>query len=146
MFEENIFLISDNLFNQLIQKAMFFVSPRLIPEGEIISKIRFGENLIEKNEQGWVYDKNTNPEENERLRKFAEMWSDLEASRVSTYIASTSEAEKIILTLENGKSLHFNLLSSEPFVMLARPDLQLQYELNADLSKLVRQTTEELMR
>ncbi|MFQ3188686.1 MAG: hypothetical protein ACI9UH_000957 [Gammaproteobacteria bacterium] len=77
---------------------------------------------------GWQDSNNTSSPD--QLNRLIENWQTLPASRISAFKKKTGPLQKIIAILDNGSEVEFFLMSIKPEIIIARPDLRLQYHFN----------------
>jgi hypothetical protein len=70
---------------------------------------------------------------NVALAQLAENWQGLEAIRVKAFDAGNTPRQKIEVLLANGEGLEFFLMSIDPEIVIANPQIGLQYHFGADL-------------
>ena len=133
-FENKIHLINDQLFHQLKQMPMFFVSPELIPQTETISSIQFGDRLVTKIGDHWRMSPPGHAVPDEQLRVLAEAWQAARARQVRRY-SHNGEGQIIIVTFESGRSAGFELVSVVPDLVLGRADLAFEYRFDKNMAK-----------
>jgi hypothetical protein len=133
-FNNTIHLVNDNLFHQLHQSPMFFVSPRLIPAEEIITSIQIADQVVSKIGFNWTLSPLNNDIAEEQLINLADAWQTGRARQVAQYVPRNSN-EKIIVTLRSGRTAQFDIVSITPTLILGRADLALQYHLDSDVSE-----------
>lgn len=132
-FNNTIHLINDNLFHQLRQKPVFFVSTRLVPDEEIISSVQFTDHVIAKVGQSWSISPAIDAVNAEQLDSLADAWQKGVARQVRQYQAE-DVLEKIIVKYKSGRSAVFNIVSKAPNLILGRADLALQYHLERGIA------------
>jgi hypothetical protein len=134
MFDNTIHLVNDHLFHQLRQSPMFFVSPRLVPEQEIISSIQFSDQSISKVNNSWTILPANNVVSSEQLGSLVQQWLKAEARQILQY-QGTDVDEKVILKYKSGHTVYFDVISKKPELILGRTDLTLQYHLDKSMSE-----------
>ena len=134
MFDNSIHLVNDHLFHQLRQSPMFFVSPRLVPEQEIISSIQFSDQSISKVNNSWTIFPANNVVSSELPGSLVQQWQKAEARQILQY-QGTDVDEKVILKYKSGHTVYFDVISKIPELILGRTDLTLQYHLDKSMSE-----------
>jgi hypothetical protein len=135
LFNNTVHLINDSLYQQLLAPATFFINPRLIPAGNNISEIHLPENHLSLFDGSWVL---SPPSEisMDKINQLASAWRDISAIMVRDYIQGDSN-EKIKIKLQADNIFEFVVVSREPQLILARPDLNIQYHIsNYDADRL----------
>jgi Domain of unknown function (DUF4340) len=134
MFDNTIHLVTDHLFHQLRQPPMFFVSPRLVPEREIISSIQFNDQIISKVNNSWTMLPTNNAVSTEHLGSLVQQWQKAEARQILQYQGADAE-EKVILKYKSARTAYFDVISKTPNLILGRADLSLQYNLDRTMAE-----------
>ena len=136
LFNNTVHLINDSLYPQLLQSPTFFVSSRLLPEGEAIETIRFkGQTVLQagqhqaRSTSGEVIDKKA-------LEQLAQAWQGIQARQVRNY-RPVDHTQQVIIGLRSGRTLQFEVVSVSPYLVLARSDLKLEYYLDASRAKIL---------
>jgi len=130
-----VHLINDSLYQQLLTPATFYITPRLIPAGNNISEIHLPGNHLSLVDGSWVL---SPPSETsmDKINQLASAWRDVSAIMVRDYIQGDSN-EKIKIKLQADNIFEFVVVSREPNLILARPDLNIQYHIsNYDAGRL----------
>ena len=118
-----IHLVNDSLYHQLRQASSFYASDRLIAGNEQITSIDFKAlspaQLEEDSEQG--------------VSALAPAWQNARAGKVNSYQRSDGfSGATIKVKFSSGHSAVFDVLSSDPLLVLGRADIGLQYSLNKE--------------
>ncbi len=129
MFNNSVHLVTDSLFHILRQSPEFFVSTRIVPEEEEISKIQFGDYTIAKTNSSWSLSPSNNTDNTELLIKLVDAWKKEEARQIRFNTVADIE-EKIVLEFKSGRAAIYGVVSKTPDLILVRTDLGLQYYLD----------------
>lgn len=138
-FGEQVHMIYDTLSHQLSGEAHNYVSLKLLPDDAHITALTLGDDLVLKKSDGiWHL---TPPPENysaDQTQQLINNWQQTQALVVAPYQPIDSEAT-LQVTLEKQGTISFELISSDPELILARPELGIQYHLSeGSLSRLTR--------
>jgi len=68
-----------------------------------------------------------------QIVRLVENWQDLEASKIKPFNASATPRQKIEVSLQDGGKLDFFVMSIDPEIIIAHPQIGLQYHFRADL-------------
>ena len=68
----------------------------------------------------------------EQANRLVGNWQGLEASRIKEYSAGGTPRQKIEALLGDGRSLEFFLMSIDPEIVIANPEIGLQYHYGKD--------------
>ena len=126
--DDKIHLINEGLFQQLLTSATFFLSPRLIPGNQKINSIIFPDHTLQLQGDNWQ----VIPEmtiSTDKLNDLVNAWNNARALTISEYTGQDA-GEKIIIGLEPDKQIEFVIINDTSNLILARPDLALQFHLN----------------
>lgn len=130
LFNDTIYITNDSLYAQLTTNAAFFADLKLLPADIEITSITFPENKIEKVTGQWQLQTqmNINPEQ---LKRIAFSWQEAAAISASKYTTQNNQPT-ITIASSNHVSIKFNIVSTEPNIVLGRKDLGIQYHLGSD--------------
>lgn len=129
-YQDRIYMTEDYLFRQLQTDAAFFAELKLLPENHAISAIRFPGNRLEKKQDQWQLQQlmDIKPQQ---LRQLVFAWKN--ASAVSASLFAAGEARPVIvIESEDGSQLRFEIVATEPYLILGRKDLGIQYNMGSD--------------
>ena len=132
-FENTIHLVNDTLYPQLTTAATFFISPRLLPSNAELLSLQLPGHKLQLTDAQWSIDppENTTPA---TLPDLIEAWQQASAITVSPYEETEAHGE-IRIHLADGGQLLFRIVSEPPQLILARPDLAIQYHLDGYTAK-----------
>jgi len=68
-----------------------------------------------------------------QIVRLVENWQDLEASKIKPFNTSATPRQKIEVSLQDGGKLDFFVMSIDPEIIIAHPQIGLQYHFRADL-------------
>lgn len=98
----------------------------LVPENEQIISIDFNGQRLEKQKSLWRLSSTTGAVASEQLAEVVDNWTKVHARQVLAY-SSTEDMQKITLSFSSGRTIHFDIVSTAPVLVLGRADLGLQY-------------------
>ncbi len=101
------------------------VDNRLLPASLNLRSLQFNDFLVRKNQQTWVSDEASHSAE--KTSQLISNWQTEPASKIQVYDTALSPMQKITATLVTGEVIDYYLLSIQPEIIIARPDLKLQY-------------------
>ncbi len=126
MIDSTVYLLPDNHLPFISQGLAGLIDRRLLPRSLGLSSLSLPDfELTRDGNDGWQADDDRLDEE--RLAELVADWQGLEAARVQPYRAGATPREKIIARLEDQRELEFFLMSIEPEIVIANPELGLQY-------------------
>lgn len=140
LYNNVVHIINDVLFQQLQAQAWFFLNTRLLPEHATITAILLPGHAIRRQQGVWAVE----PADNitaDKIVELANAWRDADAIAVSKF-EDTSQHNSIRIELEKQKPIEFIMVREPPQLILARPDLGIQYHLgDYDARRMFLKTT-----
>ncbi len=132
LFEGNIYLTNDFLYQQLMTNVAFFADPKLLPESFKISSIEFPENKIESVNSQWQLQTPMDIAP-DQLKRIVFSWENTSAISAEEY--QPAGADSVIkISSANNKTIQFDIISTEPHLILGRKDIGLQYHMGSDVA------------
>ncbi|MEE8366225.1 MAG: DUF4340 domain-containing protein [Gammaproteobacteria bacterium] len=126
MTGSKIYLIADIHLHFFTQGLKGIIDRRLLPRSLALQNLRLGDlNLSKTTNGGWQNDGEAIAPD--QLNNLITNWQTLEASIIKTYRKASMPGQKITAGLEDGSKLEFYLMATSPEIVIARPDLGLQY-------------------
>lgn len=126
MTGSTVYLISDIQLHFFSQGLPDLVDRRLLPRSLSLTNLRLGELKLHKTSNGgWQNEGEAIAPK--LLDGMIAKWQTLEASSIRTYQQTSIPKQKISAGLEDGGEIEFFLMSISPEIVIARPDLGLQY-------------------
>ena len=127
LVKDTVHIINDSLFHQLQTSATFFLNPKLIPPDAKIKTVHLPELTIDNTENGKV---------SVAHHQIINAWKQMESVSVRNY-EEMEPIDTIKLELTSGEIIEFIILSARPNLILARPDMGIQYHIsNTDSDSL----------
>lgn len=125
LVDDKVYLSSDIHFPFIAQGLSGLVDGRLLPASLDLSAIKSASFSLQKQASNWISD---NPKHKpEAIQSLIHNWQTLPASSIRTYDNSQTPLHKVIVTTEKAETIEFFVLSIQPEIIFARPDLKLQY-------------------
>jgi hypothetical protein len=135
-----VHIINDALFQQLQSPAFFFLNTRLLPEPVMINAILFPGQKFRRQQGVWLVE----PESGisaDKIVELANAWRDADAISVTKFEAAATHG-KIRIELDKQDAIEFTIVREPPQLILARPDLGIQYHLgDYDAERMFLKTT-----
>ena len=124
--ESTVYLLADIHLHFFRQGLPGLVDRRLLPRSVTLQSLNLGKFILNKTSDGdWQANDDTiTPDQ---LSEVINNWQTLEASNIKVYQKSDIPRQKIRAELMNGNELEFFLMSISPEIVIARPDLGLQF-------------------
>jgi hypothetical protein len=127
MVGSTIYLLPDIHLHFMTQGIAGLIDRRLLPRSISLKSLELAELSLNKSINGdWQSDA-VGEVEVGRLNQIANNWQTLHAGRVKIYRKSNMPGQKIVAGLEDGNEIDFFLMSIKPEIVIARPDLGVQY-------------------
>ena len=130
LFKGRIHLTDDFLYRQLTTHAAFFAELKLLPEAFTISRIRFPDNELYKADGQWRLKTQLNISP-VRLQRAVSAWRDAVAISAGAF-KPTAAPERIRVIADNGQTLEFIIVATEPYLILGRRALGIQFHMGSD--------------
>lgn len=128
MVNDTIHLINDSLYPQLKTSATFFLSNTLLQPGSEITAISFPDYSLRRNDGVWKLEPESEISGDDIIR-MVEAWQKLEAVSIRPYEKGESSGT-IKIEMKNHDPISFTIVSPPPQLILARPDLDIQYHIS----------------
>ncbi|MDH5356302.1 MAG: DUF4340 domain-containing protein [Gammaproteobacteria bacterium] len=128
--EDTVFLLADRHLPFMMQGITGFVERRLMPRSIPLQSLDLGSfRLTQSDSQNWL---SNNPDHSGvQISELINNWQTLEAKHLQNYNAQKTPRQKFIATLDNGGQIELHLMTITPDIVIARPDLGLQYHFDA---------------
>ena len=135
LVNDTVHLINDSLYQQLQTPATFFLKGRLLESGSEITAITFPDYSLKKQEGIWKLEPDTGISGDD-IVSLINAWQQLEAISIQEY--ENGESSGVIkIELDNHAAIEFVIVSQPPQLVLARPELGIQYHISGyDADKL----------
>ncbi len=127
MIASTIYLLPDIHLHFMTQGISGLIARRLLPRSIPLKSLKLAELSLSKNSNGTWQGDVVGEIEAGRLNQIANNWQTLDVGRVKTYDKSKIPGQKIVAGLEDGSEIDFFLMSIKPEIIIARPDLGVQY-------------------
>lgn len=130
LYQDKVFMVNDFLFAQLDSKPGFFADTLLLPPGTKLKKINFPNNEFSLIDDTWQMQTlmDIKPDQITRL---VYSWENATAISVSSY--QTPQIDfPIVLTTKDDKTIRYEIISTDPYLILGRKDLEIQYHMASD--------------
>ncbi|MFT4608118.1 MAG: hypothetical protein ACI9YO_001796 [Gammaproteobacteria bacterium] len=132
LVHSTVYLLPDRHLPFITSGLSGLVDQRLLPRALALSRLQIGPLKITQTKNGGWQDSN-NISSPDQLNSLIGNWQTLPASRISTFKKKSTPLQKITAGLDNGSEVDFFLMSIKPEIIIARPDLRLQYHFNKEL-------------
>ena len=124
MVDDQVFLASDIHYPFMQTGISGLLDNRLLPPPVELQSLEFKDFNLTKTEQGW---QSSTDSPALAAQQLIDHWRQNQASSIKPFDDSLTPLQKIRAHLSNDQIIEFYLLSIKPQIILARPDLRLQY-------------------
>lgn len=125
---DQIHLISDSLYYHLIGRYTTFIRQDILPEGSSITAMTLPDLKIAWQEKQWLVDPKPEKFSADQVTQLIDAWKVASAIEVKPYNGQSGDAITVQLK-GKGEALKFLLTARKPDLVLARPDLGIEYHL-----------------
>ena len=140
LVNNTVHIINDVLFQQLQAPATFFLNTRLLPEHTSISAVLLPGHAIRRQQAIWTVDPALNISA-DKIVELVNAWRDADAISVSKY-EDQGRHDTVRIELEKEGAIEFVIVHEPPQLILARPDLGIQYHFgDYDAERMFLKTT-----
>ncbi len=120
--------ISDQFYPLIASQVGTLVSPNLLPRGADITRIQLPDQTLSKDKIGWT---STNTKlTTDAIQKLVDAWKDAQAFGVHTYEPRKSKGRIEVSIKSQNKPLVFEISDLDPWMIIARPALNVEYHFN----------------
>lgn len=120
-----VFLLPDQFLPFFSEGISALIDRRLLPRSQALQSLDLGAIKFNKVDNNWQAKPSTI--DTEQMDQLLANWQTQQAARIQNYQPGMNPKQKIIAELDDGERIEFYLLSISPEIILARPDLNLQY-------------------
>ena len=114
------------------QGLVSIIDRRLLPPRYRLSRLKLPELEISRDlNDHWRISGSESLEPDQATRLVAN-WQELEASKVKLFKAGATPRQKLLVELQDGSKFEFFVMSIEPEIVIANPQIGLQYHFAAD--------------
>ena len=131
MIGSTVFLLPDIHLPFITQGLTGLVDRRLLPKKLALQSLRLPGLEFNRGDDG-SWQANAAEISREQAARLIGNWQGLEASRIRLYRSSGTPRQKIQARLADGQRLEFFLMSIDPEIVIANPNIGLQYHYGRD--------------
>jgi len=133
LYRDKVHLIHDNLYPQLSASPTFFIDTKVIPQDRTLKLVQYPQFRLLKENDTWTLESELDISD-EKINTLARTWIELRANSVREY-QPLEPLYEIKVEFENGESIRYLVISDLPSLVLARPEINLQYHIPDYLSE-----------
>ncbi len=133
LLDNQVHLITDNLYYFMISAWPTFVSMKPLPQGSSITGLQLPKLKLAWQENRWQIEPKQELDSADNITALLDAWKFAAATSVKTY--DGSKGDKITLQFKDADTpLQFLLTALTPDLVLARPELGIEYHFPAELA------------
>lgn len=133
---DTVHLITDMYYYQLDGDLASFVSTHLLPDKASITALTLPALALHRDAQGhWQMQPEKPGVSADALQTLIDAWRHSNALWVKPYKSGTSQGSVSVTLATPTETLHFDIMATQPELILARPDIGMQYHLSPDNAK-----------
>ena len=130
---DTVHLVTDMYYYQLDADPSAFVSPQLLPDKAQISTLALPDVTLQRDAQGhWSLHPERAHLSADAIQNLLDAWRNTRALWVKPYAQGTPLGSITVHLDAPAPDLHFDIMSKQPELVLARPDIGMQYHLSAE--------------
>ena len=131
LIDDTVHLVRDNLYDIYTAEPASYASNRLVPAGRRLTHLRLpGLYLVHNIKGGWSDQSGDTRLPEKQVSELIEAWQRATALWVQPFEGQHNGAD-ISIQLDDGLTRDFHITATEPQLVLAYPELNLQYHLPA---------------
>ncbi len=124
-----VHLMDDYLFYRVAHDAYWWLDKHLLPPGTRITALQLPHATLTQNAKGlWQLAPADAAVSADAIQKLVQTWQDAQAMGVAAYAPAKELGEVAVAVVGSPEPLRFQLLSDPDYMVLARPDLKLEYQ------------------
>jgi hypothetical protein len=132
MLDSKLYLLPDVYLAFAAQGLAGLADRRLLPRRYSLESLQLpGVTISRQDDDSWRAEPAAGHSQ-QQLSRLADNWQELQASRVKNHEGPRDQGRPIVARLQDGRSIEFRLLSVTPEIVIANPQIGLQYHFRAD--------------
>lgn len=133
---DTVHLITDMYYYQLDGDLASFVSTHLLPDKATITALTLPAVTLQRDAQGhWQMQPEKPGVSADAIQTLIDAWRQGNALWVKPYKSGVSQGSVTVTLANPAETLHFDIMATQPELILARPDIGMQYHLSPDNAK-----------
>lgn len=133
MVGSTVFLLPDIHLPFFSQGLISMVDRRLLPRRYRLSTLKLPGFEISRDASDHWQVANEDGFGQDQITRLVANWQDLEASQIKLFDAGATPGQKLEIVLQDGSVVEYLLMSIDPEIVIAHPQIGLQYHFRADL-------------
>lgn len=131
MVNDTVHLVTDNHLPFISTGLSGFINKSLIPHAFNIEQLQLPAFTLAKESNSWTTNKPFEGYSADQSNQLITHWQTLESTNIKPYKQNVTPQKKILAKTDQGE-LEFHLISIQPEIVIARPDLGVQYHFPDD--------------
>ena len=132
MIESKVYLLPDAHLPFVSQGLAGVVDRHLVPQRFVPQSLQLPDFDIRRGDDNGWHSPQARHLASTRLEQLVANWQNLKASRVTRFAPGAASLKVIGLQLADGQSMEFLLMSTDPEIVIAHPQIGLQYHFRSD--------------
>ena len=133
MIGSTVFLLPDIHLQFFSRGLTNIIDRRLLPRRYRLTTLKLSGFEISRDANDSWQVINTDGFGQDQIVHLVDNWQDLEAAAIKPFNASATPRQKVEVSLQDGSKLEFFVMSIDPEIIIAHPQIGLQYHFRADL-------------
>lgn len=134
MIDSTVFLLPDVHLPFFSQGLASIVDRRLLPPVFNLSRLKLpGLEISRNSNDNWQVANADGSFEQDQITRLVANWQDLEAARIKLFDTGATPRQKLEVVLQDDSRFEFFVMSIDPEIVIAHPQIGLQYHFRADL-------------
>ena len=130
MLNNELHLIDDNFYPLISSQIGTLIARELLPSDTVINKLILPEDTLSRDKnQVWQSEKEVS---GDAITETIYQWTHKQAFAVHNYVERKSLAEINVYIENNDTPIHFSVTDAEPWLIIARPDIGIEYHFNLE--------------
>ncbi|NNL06867.1 MAG: DUF4340 domain-containing protein [Gammaproteobacteria bacterium] len=126
----NVHLIDDHFYPLISSQTGTLVARELLHSGAVIEKLQLPQHTLYRDKDGsWNSSENLDPD---AINEVIYHWQNSQAFGVHNYMQREPLAEIAVLLAGNDQPIRFYVTDTDPWLIIARPDLDIEYHFNLE--------------
>lgn len=132
LIDKTVFLLPDIHLPFIAQGLFGVIDRRMLPRSLDLTGLQLDDITLQRDSNGSWQDIGPTGLAQQQVQMLVDNWQGLEASKIKAFDNNAIPRSKIIAQLADGRSLEFFLMSLSPDLVIAHPEIELQYHYNAN--------------
>lgn len=131
-YNNQLYVINDYFYYQLMSPVTVFVDHKLLPLNDNITKLVLPGLTLTRQDGTWQLEPKSDGQGNEQANELIENWKLAHAMQINDYDGKSAKQSATVYLENQDTPITFHILLDQEHFYLARPDLGLKYEIARD--------------